>query len=75
MLMAMDTLQTLSPATHPAVVQNASEQASDGANEWMTDGLRRAIERVNAWHWQHEQLRLQSLAQPFADGLPEGEPS
>lgn len=62
MLRCMNILPTLSPATHPAVVHGASEHVSGGVNEWMTDGLRSAIERVNAWHWQHEQQRLQSLA-------------
>lgn len=60
----MNIQPTLSPAIHPAVVQNASEPGSNGTNDWMTDGLRGAIERVNAWHWQHEQQRLQSLAVP-----------
>lgn len=60
----MNIQPTLSSATHPAVVQSASEHASGAMNEWMTEGLRLAIERVNAWHWQHEQLRLQSLADP-----------
>lgn len=63
----MDTLQTLTPAIHPVVVQNVPEAASGTADEWMTDALRRAVERVNAWHWQHEQMRLQAMQQPASD--------
>lgn len=67
MMDRMDTLQTLTTALHPAVVQSAPQETPAGTDEWMTDGLRRAIERVNAWHWQHEQMRLQAMQQPAAD--------
>lgn len=54
----MDTLQTHSAAALPPIaVHEVPAHPTDGADEWMTDALRRAIENVNAWHWQNEQTR------------------
>ncbi|MEF7612918.1 hypothetical protein V4F39_03275 [Aquincola sp. MAHUQ-54] len=63
----MDTLHTpSSPAAHPVVVQELLAAPPAGADEWMTDALRQAIANVNAWHWEHEQLRLQSMSAPLS---------
>lgn len=60
----MNTYPTPSSAADiPAGVHDLVPAPLDGADAWMTDALRRAIENVNAWHWQNEQSRWATLAE------------